>query len=84
MDYLRATTQACETYDRTEEPTKIDAVAVEVLNQKARILLIAGSPNLREVVQRFTDGIIDRTACQAEAYFAHQEAFLQGAKPDLE
>jgi len=47
-------------------------------------LLIAGSPNLREVVQRFTDGIIDRTACQAEAYFALQEAFLQGAKPDLE
>jgi hypothetical protein len=88
VDYLRATTQACDAQD-TGDQAKIDATAVELLNQQSRVLLIGG-PSLREAVTRFTDAIISEPDRQKQAcasntnYLDLRDAFIDSAKPDLE
>ena len=83
VDYLRATTQACNAQEAGDK-TKVDATAVEVLNQHGRVLLIAG-PALRDAVSKFTDAIIDGSGCASNKnYFARRDAFIEAAKHDLE
>ena len=58
---------------------------IELLNQHARVELVAG-PNARAPLTRFTDAMIDEksTGCDSRNYLRLRNAFIRGAQPDLE
>jgi hypothetical protein len=69
------------------DPGKLQAAEIDVLNQEGRVLLIAGT-DLRQAVGTFTDKLLDGqppTACDNNnAFLGYRDAFIDGAKPDLE
>lgn len=84
VDYLRATTQACEAGIVNPEDSKALKAALELLNQQGRVSLI-GSPNVRNAVAKFTEAVLHGDACDDEnKYAVVRDAFVTSAKPDLE
>jgi type II secretory pathway pseudopilin PulG len=82
VNYLRATAQLCTAIERDRNVTE---AVVELLNQHARVLLIAG-PNLRAPLTRFTQEMTseDPAACHDfKKYVELRDAFVEGAQPDL-
>ena len=86
-NYLRATAQFCTALE--DEPTgesqRTRLALIELLNQHARVELVAG-PNARAPLTRFTDAMIDEksTGCDSRNYLRLRNAFIRGAQPDLE
>lgn len=85
-NYLRATAQFCSALgeDPTGEGQRTKQALVELLNQHARVDLVAG-PNVRAPLTEFTDAMTDdkSTGCDFEKYLKLRNAFVRGAQPDL-
>ncbi len=84
VDYLRATTQACEAAAVNPEGSKALKAVLELLNQQGRVSLI-GSPNVRNAVAKFTEAVLHGDACDDEnKYAVVRDVFVTSARPDLE
>jgi len=90
VDYLRATAKVCEIAGGGDDKA-INAAGVDVLNQQARVLLIAG-PAMEKAVDNFTEQLVlnetagrtDDNPCDLAAYRKLRDAFISAAKPDLQ
>lgn len=82
VDFIRATTQACDA-SQTGNDAEIQKTAVEVVNQEARVLLIA-SPNTREPLTKLTDYVIRGEGCENDQYFGLRNAFIERAQQELQ
>lgn len=92
VDYLRATAKACELAGSPGGSQKaVEDAAVDVLNQQARVLLVAG-PAMERAVDNFSKELLPDPAqgrrysdpCDLGAYRELRDAFLTAAKPDLQ
>ena len=83
-NYLRATAQFCTAVTEDPNPQKTNKALVELLNQDARVDLLAG-PNLRARLTGLTNALIDEnaTGCDSRKYLKLRHAFVAGAQPDL-
>ena len=86
-NFLRATAQFCTALgdDPTGESQRTKQALIELLNQHARVELVAG-PNVRAPLTGFTDAMTDdkATGCDFRKYLKLRNAFVRGAQPDLE
>jgi hypothetical protein len=83
--YLRATAQWCTALASPEDVKQAQKAQVELLDEQARVLLVAG-PTLRTAVNKFTYEITkSEDVCMGDidAYDRLRTAFINGAKPDL-
>jgi len=71
---------------------KLDAAALDLLNQHGRVVLIAG-PDLTQAVTDFTEALVPDDSvgiplvCSSgdlDPYVRFRDAFVKGAEPDLE
>jgi type II secretory pathway pseudopilin PulG len=83
-NYLRATAQFCTAATEDPNPQNTNKALVELLNQDARVDLLAG-PNLRAPLIGLTNALIDEnaTGCDSRKYLELRHAFVAGAQPDL-
>jgi type II secretory pathway pseudopilin PulG len=82
--YLRATAQFCTAVTEDPDAQGTKKALVELLNQDARVDLLAG-PNLRAPLTGLTNALIDEnaTGCDSRKYLQLRHAFVAGAQPDL-
>ena len=89
-DFLRATATACSTSEGDDEAAA-ETAAVALLNEQARVLLIAGEDTKRAVDNFSRELLPDETSpqtvpnpCELAAYRRLRDAFVTAAYKELE